>query len=188
MGGTSDNAAFSGFTAPANAPGQTESRLYKAAVDSWLSEQEQQPAWRALYDELLTERTEAGRPRWDWRRALYIAWRSVPPMLREPKYERGLIGILGLTSTRTIRQWREKDPGIEERIAALPREMLLDHVSGVMAALVQVASDASPQAHPDRKLFLEMTGYYTPKSKQENTGDVTFRVEYGDDGSDDSTA
>jgi hypothetical protein len=157
------NSDNSGFTAPPNAPGQAISHASKASLDDWLGEQREQPTWRALYDQLLQERTEQGRPRWDWRKALYIAWRCVPPALREPRYESELATLLGLTNTRTIRQWREKDPEIDERIAALPRELLMDHVSAVMSALVTVASSPAPQAHPDRKLFLEMVGEYKPK-------------------------
>lgn len=172
-GGNSDN---SGFTAPPNAPGQDVSRLSKAALDAWLSGQGEPPEWLGLYEQLLSERTEEGRPRWDWRKALYIAWRCVPPSFRQPRYEHELATLLGLTNTRTIRQWRERDPGIEERIAELPRQMLMDHVSAVLSALVTVASDADPKAHADRKLFLEMTGQYKPRSVQDlnvNVGDLS---------------
>jgi hypothetical protein len=178
------NSDNSGFTAPANAPGQAESHRSKAELDDWLGEQREQPTWRALYDQLLQERTEQGRPRWDWRTALYIAWRCVPPALREPRYEHDLATLLGLTNTRTIRQWREKDPQIDERIAALPRELLMDHVSAVMSALVTVASSPAPQAHPDRKLFLEMVGEYRTRSSValmgEDDGPVVIKVVYDD--------
>lgn len=159
-GGNSDN---SGFTAPPNAPGQAVSHATKAQLDDWLWLQTEQPTWRSLYEQLLQERTEHGKPRWDWRKALYIAWRCVPPALREPRYESELATRLGLTNTRTIRQWREKDPEIDKRVAELPRQMLMDHVSAVMSALVIVASDADPKSHPDRKMFLEMVGEYKPR-------------------------
>ncbi|MCL4864132.1 MAG: hypothetical protein KJZ93_32285 [Caldilineaceae bacterium] len=173
------NSDFSGFTAPANAPGQDASRAGKASLDAWLEGQEESPPWRTLYEDLLVETVivedsdgkTRRRPRWDWRRALYIAWRCVPPALREPKTEQELASLLGLTNTRTIRAWREKDPEIEERIAKLPKTLLMDHVSAVMVALVTVASEADAKAHPDRKLFLEMTGHYKPRSVQEIAGE-----------------
>lgn len=186
------NSDNSGFTAPVGAPGQDVSRASKAVLDAWLGRQQEPPPWRALYDQLLAEtilvEDSTGklrrRPRWNWRRALYIAWRCVPPALREPKTEQGLATLLGLTNTRTIRAWREKDPEIEERIASLPREMLMDHVSAVMSALVTVASEADSKGYQDRRLFLEMTGHYKPRSVQEiageGGGDLNITMKWND--------
>ena len=61
------------------------------------------------------------RRRWDWRKALYIAWSSVPKSKREPKTLEQFVALLGLSSSGTIRNWRAHDPGIAERIAALPK-------------------------------------------------------------------
>lgn len=160
-----------GFTAPENASGQAESRASKAALEALLATMEP-PAWRAIYEDLLRERSEVldekgkptgrTRPRWDWRKALYIAWSCVPREKRWPKFERELAGLLGLTSTSTIRHWRERDPEIDEFIRRLPQQMLLEHVSDVFDALVSVAKTADPKAFQDRRLFLEMTGNYQP--------------------------
>lgn len=182
-GGYSDNSAFSGFTTPANSPGQDVSRTSKARLDELLNARRERPeaewevispepaAWEEMYYSLLEERIEVTKPdgttkwtsRWDWRKALYIAWHCVPASKRWPKYEIQLIDLLGLTNTRTIRQWKAKDPEIEERIAAGPKKLLIGHIANVMEALVIVASQADPKAHQDRKLFLEMTGQYTGK-------------------------
>jgi hypothetical protein len=174
-GQTSEN---SGLTAPPNAPGQAESRASKERLDALIAARYEQPddeadstepyPWEELYYRLMAEVAKGDngktRPRWDWRRALYIAWRCVPPLLRVPRYEHELATqLLGLTNTRTIRGWREKDPEIDKRIAALPKELLINHLSAVMAALVAVASDPDPKAYQDRKLFLEMTGQYVGK-------------------------
>ena len=159
-----------GFTAPVEAPGQPESRAGKARLDALLAGAEVKAEWQELYEDLLHERVDVvdaqGRPtgrtkpRWDWRKALYIAWSCAPRDKRWPRFERELASLLGLSNTSTIRHWREKDPEIDERIRSLPAAMLLDHVADVMAALVEVAKQPDPKAHQDRKMFLEITGNY----------------------------
>ena len=167
------------FPASEGTPGQAESRVARTSLENWLKEQEQRPAWFDLWEDLRAERApmvgQDGEPllnergqvrtrrRWDWRKALYIAWASLPKQLREPKTLEGLVSLLGLSSSGTIRNWRRHDPGIIERIASVPAELLLDHVADVLDALTTVASDPDPRAHPDRKLFLEITKVYNPK-------------------------
>lgn len=167
------------FPASESTPGQAESRAARKQLDCWLKEQTARPAWFDLWNELreergpmmgpdgevlLNERGEARtRRRWDWRKALYIAWSSLPRSLRQPETLEKLADLLGLRNTGTIRNWRRTDPEIEERVAELPRRMLLGHVADVFQALVTVASSADPKAHPDRRLFLEMAGEYSPK-------------------------
>lgn len=164
------------FPAGMTTPGQAESRTARAALDDWLAGQETPPAWVALWQELSAERVE-GRRRWDWRKALYIAWSSVPRSQREPKTIEALADLLGLANTGTIRAWRAKDRGIDERIATLPRQLLLGHVADVYGALVEVASSADPRAHQDRKLFLELVGEYAQRSEVEvEVNDVRERL------------
>jgi hypothetical protein len=163
-----------GFTAPANVPGQAESRSAKAQLDALLAGdlKDKPPEWFSMYQILLEERlpvpdhqgrpTGRTRPRWDWRKALYIAWSATPRERRWPKREKDLASLLGLSDAKAIWRWREKDPEIDERIARLPAQMLLDHVGDVFDALVSVAKTADPKAHQDRKLFLEITGNYQP--------------------------
>lgn len=162
-----DFADFSGGTAPATAPGQENGLRGRQALDAHLATLEEQPAWRTLYEDLLAERVEGpdGRvnPRWDWRKALLIARRVAPKALRWPKTEAEFARLINVKSTRTIREWMRKDPEIEKRIAALPKQMLMEHVADVLDALVTVAKMPIPQAHPDRKAVLEMTGQYSPK-------------------------
>lgn len=188
----SDNAAFAGFTAPASAPGQAESRASRARLDALLEARRAKPepevevadpepvAWEAMYYDLLAEKDADGRPRWDWRKALYIAWNCVPASKRWPKHEIQLIDLLGLTNTRTIRQWKANDPEIEERIKEGPKLLLGGHVANVLEALVRVATQADPKAHQDRKLFLEMTGQYKPRGTVELMGEDGGPIEYRD--------
>ncbi len=168
------------FPANAATPGQAESRAARALLDRWLTEQTEPPAWLLLWEDLRTERVpqvgpdgepvydERGhvrtRRRWDWRKALYIAWCSLPRSKRQPETLDKLCDLLGLRSPGTIRNWRRKDPGIDERIAGLPKRMLLGHVADVYEALVRVAASADPKAFQDRRLFLELTGEYAPKT------------------------
>lgn len=133
------------------------------------------PEWRELYETLLAERVDrdgGSWPRWDWRKALYIAWSVVPKAKRKPATEEELAVILNLKNTRTIRTWKQKFPEIERRIAELPKQLLMRHLGDVYAALVAVAVMPIPGAHQDRKLFLELTGDYVQKgSVQHSTTD-----------------
>ena len=178
-----ENSENSGFTAPASVPGQAESRRGKAALDALLTEASEQPEWKSLYEKLLDERIERDgyviAPRWDWRKALYIAWSCVPKARRQPATEEELAVLLNLKNTRTIRQWKQKFPEIEERIAELPKQLLIGHLADVYDALVMVATMPIPSAHQDRKLLLELTGDYVQKgSVQHSTPeDVGFVIQ-----------
>jgi hypothetical protein len=173
-----------GFLVPANVPGQAQSRTSKARLDAILETRRARPtkqewaeasaeplAWEAMYYDLLEEKVETKLPngavklvaRWDWRKALYIAWSSVPASKRWPRFESELIDLLGLNNTATIRKWKASDPEIEQRILAGPKKLLGNHIAEVLEALVTVAKDPDPKSHPDRRLFLELTGQYNPK-------------------------
>ncbi len=154
------------FPAGETTPGQAQSRRARAELARWVVGQEKEPIWLPIWLELSAERV-AGKRRWDWRKALYIAWSCVPRSQREPKTIDGLADLLGLKGSGTIRAWRAKDPGIDERIATLPRQLLLGHVADVYGALVEVASTPDPKAHQDRKLFLELVGEYAQRSEVE---------------------
>ena len=162
-----DFADFSGGTAPATATDQEKGLRGRQALDAHLATLEEQPSWKTIYDDLLAERVEGpdGKaiPRWDWRKALLIARRVAPKALRWPQTEAEFARLINIKSTRTIREWMRKDPEIEKRIAALPKQMLMEHVADVLDALVTVAKMPVWQAHPDRKMILEMTGQYSPK-------------------------
>lgn len=167
------------FPASAGTPGQAESRVARNELQRWRAQQTDMPAWFTLWNDLRDERValtgkdgqalldERGelrtQRRWDWRKALFIAWSCVPKAKREPKTIEELCSLLGLASTGTVRNWRRKDPGLAERIAELPRTLLLNHVADVYDALVSVASQHDPKAFNDRRLFLEMAGQYSPK-------------------------
>lgn len=103
---------------------------------------------------------------WSFRKAAYIAWKSTPKELRIPKTQMQFATeILGLTSDRVITTWREKNPMIDEAVNALMTADLYSHRANVFAALKKSASNPDYKHHPDRKLFLEMTGDYVPISQ-----------------------
>jgi len=102
---------------------------------------------------------------WSWREAAYIAWRAQPVEGRWPKTQGELATeVLGLTSDRAIRNWKAKNPAIEEAISDLLVTSLLAARSDVIGALKEVAASAKPAAHRDRRMYLEMVGLYEPKS------------------------
>jgi hypothetical protein len=101
---------------------------------------------------------------WPWRQAVYMVWMAQPKEQRIPRTQGALATeVLGLTSDRQIREWREKNPAMEARIAKLAASALVKHRSEIYAALIASASKSDPRAHSDRKLALEMMGDYTPK-------------------------
>lgn len=101
---------------------------------------------------------------WPWRVACFIAWSASPRADRWPKTQQQLATeVLGLRSDRVIRQWRERNPAIDAAIAMCQSRTLFEHRAEVLKALVESASNADHKNHPDRKLFLEMIGDYTPR-------------------------
>jgi len=127
---------------------------------------DQQPPWLRDY---LGLRAEG----WNWRKAAYIAWASSPTKNRWPESQEELARlVLGLRSDRTIRKWRETDSTVHECIERMKVEPMLEHRQDVIDALIIVASDPDPKAHPDRRMFLEMTGDYKPKGQVALTNPV----------------
>jgi hypothetical protein len=117
------------------------------------------PAWLDEYQALRAEG-------WDWRKAAFIAWAASPTINRWPDNQKELATrVLGLKADRTIRKWRENDPRIDERIGRLQIEPMWQHRRDVLDTLITVAKLADPKAHPDRRMFLEMTGDYKPKGQ-----------------------
>jgi hypothetical protein len=115
--------------------------------------------WAERYRDLLN----AG---WPWRVACYIAWASSPRIGRWPATQQELAQeVLGLTSDRVIATWRKKNPTIDTIIAEWQALPLLEHRADVLRALAKSASNPDHRSNPDRKVFLEMTGDYTPRAK-----------------------
>ncbi|MCW5876489.1 MAG: hypothetical protein KIS85_06360 [Anaerolineales bacterium] len=103
---------------------------------------------------------------WPWRQATYIAWLASPRKNRWPATQEELATqVLGLSSDRVISTWRQKNPQIDTTVAMLQSAELYHARADVLAALTEVAQDPDYKAHPDRKMFLEMTGDYVPISQ-----------------------
>jgi hypothetical protein len=144
-----------GYVSPEEA--RLRSEAARAALA--LTDTAEAPAWWEQYQALL----DAG---WPWRVACYIAWASSPRQARWPKTQDELARqVLGLTSDRQIATWRAKNPAIDELIASLQALPLMDHRADVFRALAVSASTHDHRNNPDRKLFLELTGDYSPRSE-----------------------
>jgi hypothetical protein len=121
--------------------------------------------------------------------ALYMAWKAHPKELRKeaglPEKQIDLAkSVLMYTSDTPIRNWRKSYPQMEDRIASLIRQGPLSYYRPlVLHTLGLVATMPDPKAHSDRKLFLEMTGDYTPKSITAGDPDepLTIKITYADD-------
>lgn len=157
------------FPASPGNPGQSESRTAYGLLAEVAEEND--ASWWDAYLALRQERKASGRRRWDWRRAVYIAWASMPAARRWPETQRELASeVLGLASDRVIRKWRQADPEIDNRIAKLTAAELLERRADVFHALVEVASMIDPRGYNDRRLFLELIGDYKAKGELALTG------------------
>jgi hypothetical protein len=149
------------FPASELVPGQAESRSAYARMLEQVQHRMQEagegeaiPGWWAEY---LALRAEG----WDWRKAAFIAWAASPVVGRWPETQDELAQqVLGLKSDRVISKWKADNPEMGARIEAMQVAPLMVHRRDVIEALIAVASQHSPTAHQDRKLFLEMTGDY----------------------------
>lgn len=115
-------------------------------------------AWSDTYQALLEEG-------WEWRKAAYIAWASLPAIGRQPATLGEFANLIGLRSTKAIRAWRMKNKAIDLAVQRLSLGSLIDSAPAVIEALVESASDPNYKASPDRKLYFEMTGMYVPRSR-----------------------
>lgn len=114
--------------------------------------------WADTYSALLEEG-------WEWRKAAYIAWASLPATTRQPQNLADFASIIGLRGSKSIRAWRLKNKAIDLAVQKLSLSNLLDSAPAVVEALVESASSPNYKSAPDRKLFFEMTGMYVPRSK-----------------------
>jgi hypothetical protein len=148
------------FPASAATPGQADSRRARHA---FLQNAKDCP-WLQDYLQLRLEG-------WDWRKAAYIAWKASPLDGRAPKTQQELAtDVLGLRSDRAIRNWIEKDPAIEERVARLQIEPLFQHRRDVINTLIESAKAAGREGAADRKLYFTLTGdLKTGKGEGETT-------------------
>lgn len=139
-----------------------EARLIsEAARQAFEGKKEDLPKWFRDYLGLI----EKG---WPWRVACYIAWASSPKTERKPETLLELATqVLGLTGPRVIYIWRKKYPSIDTVVAMMQAAPLWEHRRDVIEALVKIAKDPDYKGYHDRRLFLEMTGDYTPRSKLE---------------------
>lgn len=118
------------------------------------------PKWYEEYHGLI----EQG---WPWRVAAYMAWSSSPKSMRKPETLQKLATeVLGLASPRVIYTWRKRHPTLDETISMLQTKALWEHRQDVVKAMIDSATGDYKGYH-DRRLYFEMTGDYTPKSKLE---------------------
>jgi hypothetical protein len=151
------------------------------ALSQWEREYPPTPEEARLRSETAREAMESGKSGgwmedyfalrdagWPWRVAVYIAWASSPRIGRKPESIRELaVDVLGLTGPRQIHHWRETNPAIDEVVATLQAAPLMEHRRDVFEALAKAASDPDHRNNPDRRLALEMTGDFVPRSKVE---------------------
>lgn len=124
---------------------QARSMASKFALDV-----DEVPAYFEQYHRLMN----AGVP---WRIAAFIGWASIPKDQRQPPTQDAFAReTLGLTSDRRIAEWRKKYP-IDQMIADLQGEMLMQWRPGVFYAIGWGASQHDYKAAAQQRLFVELT-------------------------------
>jgi len=107
-----------------------------------------------VYFEQYHRLMEAGVP---WRIAAFVAWASIPKDQRKPATQDEFAKqVLGLTSDRRIAEWRKAYP-IDQMIADLQGEMLMQYRPGVFDAIGWGASQRDYKAAAQQRLFVELT-------------------------------
>lgn len=101
---------------------------------------------------------------WDWRKAVYIAWASLPSSKREPSTLKELAEQIGV-SRGMFSAWRGKNPAINARIARFSAGNLLEHIADVDQALLNSAKSDEYKSVQDRRLFYERAGVITSRHK-----------------------
>lgn len=106
--------------------------------------------------------------------ALWAAWRAYPDSETRkkvglPATQKALADRLGV-SARTLRKYPHKYPEVlSSAQAALADSILGEYVGPALTALGETAATSGREGYADRRLLLEITGIYTPKSKQDIT-------------------
>jgi len=154
-----------------------ENQVTLPTMEAWAEEfeddaQRRSEAARAVFEtsegaaEWMTDYWQLLAEGWPWRLAVYMLWVSQPKDRRHPATQGELARqVLGLTSDRAIREWREKNPAMEARTAKLAASVLSKARADIYQALITAASNPSPRANADRKLALEMLGDYVPRQQ-----------------------
>jgi hypothetical protein len=155
------------FPASKDTPGQKESRTAYQILRDRLREYR----WADTYLELRADG-------WDWRKAVYIAWASMPTQWRVPETQQELATqVLGLKSSHTISKWKRKFPEIEDAIVEQQARPLMEYRADAFHALGQVARMVDPRASSDRKLYFRMTGDFDPKQTMTVRGEKDEPIE-----------
>jgi hypothetical protein len=124
---------------------QTRSMAAKQALGT-----DKIPVYFEQYHRLM----DAGVP---WKIAAYVAWASIPKHDRNPSTQDEFAKqVLGLNSDRQISEWRKKYP-IDQMVADLSGEMLLQYRPGVFEAIGWGASQKSYRAAAQQQLFVELS-------------------------------
>lgn len=128
-------------------------------------------AERLLFEQMLGELPFADRyyallaGGWGWRKASYIAWQSIPRNYRRPETMQEFASVIGLSSTKAIREWRTQNPAIDLAVAKMAQALVWERIPDAVEALMESASNAGYKHAPDRRVALEMAGLYVPRSK-----------------------
>lgn len=109
---------------------------------------------------------------WGWRKALYMAWAKLPGQARWPGTQQELAEVMGLRSARTIRRWRERNPGIDLLIAQSVVGRVSERTADILSRSFEVAMGEGYKGFNDRRMLLEIEGVYKPKQDLEITSHV----------------
>lgn len=131
---------------------------WAAAREAFEGLLESEPGCKALVEPYLDLLSQG----WTWRKALYIAWAKLPVRGRWPRTMEELAGVMGLRSSRAIRGWRQKNPGIDYIVNLGRAQAVTERTMAVLNKAHEVAIGEGYKGHNDRKLLLGIDGVYQP--------------------------
>lgn len=102
---------------------------------------------------------------WDWRKAAYIAWLSMPSDKREPSTKKEFAIKLGLSDGSVFSGWEAKNDAIAATAFRFSQANVLAHIASVDQAMIDVASTPSYKSAPAMRLFYERAGVLANANK-----------------------
>ena len=114
-----------------------------------------------------------------WRLAAYAVWYSTPKDLRPVQFQNELARLLGMADDENFRKWRKQygDLFDDEAVKRSIKELIVEHIPGVIIASINCATKDGYQGHQDRKMLAEIAGVYKPRQVQQlEGGDKPVRV------------
>lgn len=126
----------------------------------------------SLYQDMIEHLAQAGRTGGNtWAMAAFAVWRALPKMLRQPRTQADLAGLLGFTSEKVFYKWMRQYPDLFVQSTSGLQAMIHEFLPDVLWASIASATQDGAQGFQDRKMLLSIAGVTTDKAERSLTGE-----------------